>query len=531
MWTAFFLENLKFAINLFSALTFFGISWLYYDAWTQKGEEKEKIRAIGFLLVAISFIVASTQVESQLVQTTILAQLGWATGLIFAAIRIVGYALIIRSQIIDPLQPQPDISKFAGASILPTLTLGLMAILSVPLPILAGWISFLYFRRATTGLERHLKPVAIGFFLLALAEFVNLGSLFRSTTNVSLYKLVAPYGPLWIAKYILIIGTAFLLGKWIFGYLLKRFFTQLFMIFTTSILVIFLIVTLSFTALLLRNMQKGAYSRLGTDVRVLGYSIDTKKQQVLSDAQLIASNTSVLSSLQNRGSLNKVLENFLLSKEQSFLLAVDKNGIVLARGEDSEKYGDSLSGDLLIKKALSGEETTSVVAKDFFPAPQLSIRAAVPLKRGASVVGALLAGTTIDNAFVDGMKKATNLESSAYGGNVLSATTLTSSDGKTRAVGLKEEDKKIKSVVLGEGKDFVGATSIFNVPYFAGYLPLKDAEGKTVGMIFVGEPQIEILQTASESIQATFIVSALLLTFSIIPSYFISRFLSEQVAA
>jgi len=525
MWIQFFLENTRFAISLFAGLVFFAVGWLYFDAWLEKKGRKEQIRYLGFFLLALSFLLAATQIESTLIEIPLPFLVRGTIDFLSTATRIGGYLLIIRSLIIDPIEKRPDVEKFAQAAFLPPI----FKFSAFPLlyPVLSAWVGVLYLKRTTTGLERHLKPIALSFFALALSELISVGFIFRNTTNVTLYNLVAPFGPLWFARYLTLGLAVFILGKWVFGYLLKRFFTQLFMIFTTSILLIFLLTAVSFTAVLVRNVQNETFRRLETDVGVLSYAIETKKGQTLSDAQLVAQNSQVLASLGSRKALSSALETFLLSKDQSFLWAVNSSGTVLARGEDSEKYGDSLAGDSLVKAALSGESGTSVVSKEAALAPGITLRAATPLKsRGG---GAIIAGTTVDNAFVDGIKTATGLEASVYGGNTLSATTLLASDRKTRPVGIKEENKKIKSSVLEKGERASVSVSILGVPYLASYLPLKDIEERVVGMLFIGKPQISVLQTAGTSIQLTFISTVILLILSIIPSYFISRYISRQV--
>ena len=49
----FFGQNIHFAINLFAALVFFAVFWLYFDAWTNKHDVKVLAKWLGFLLVAI----------------------------------------------------------------------------------------------------------------------------------------------------------------------------------------------------------------------------------------------------------------------------------------------------------------------------------------------------------------------------------------------------------------------------------------------------------------------------------------------
>jgi methyl-accepting chemotaxis protein len=346
-----------------------------------------------------------------------------------------------------------------------------------------------------------------------------------------LYNLVASFGSLWLIEHLILFFAVLILGRWVFGYLLKRLTSQLFMIFTCSVLAIFLLTTVTFTYLLLKNLETETLRQLETDVRVLDFAIESKKSESLSDAAVMAQSAQVIKATEEKDHkiLFENLQNFLLTKKQSFLAVVDAGGVILARGEDKEKRGDSFSDDPLIKRALSGEAISSVVAKDGVLSSQISVRGVTPIKSGDKIIGAVMAGSIVDSAFIDGIKKATGLEASIYGGNKLSATTLIASDGRSRALGIKEEDSRIKAKVLGRGESFSGSVGILNVPYLGAYLPLKDIDNAPLGMLFVGKRQIVVLQTAGSSIELTFIVAAILMVLSIIPAFMISKYLANQL--
>jgi len=82
--------------------------------------------------------------------------------------------------------------------------------------------------------------------------------------------------------------------------------------------------------------------------------------------------------------------------------------------------------------------------------------------------------------------------------------------------------------VLIDGKNYSGEMNILNVPYFAAFTPLKDVDGNPVGMLFAGEQQVSVIQAASSSIEYTFILAVIFLLFSILPSFLISRFITNQ---
>lgn len=530
MWSEFFLENAHFALNIFAALVMFAVAWLYFDAFLVRKAVKEGLRALGFFILSLSFVIHASDVESSLLTTALIPPAIQA--LLFFGTHLVGYAVVIVSLILDPVQPKPQYPEekpgltAAGALVTMPQTIG--AILA---PILTFTVAGLYLYRATIGLERHLKKVSFSFILLAISELIGLRTLYVNSPNVDIYNLVMPFGILWDIEHLFLLVGLGILGFWVFGYLLKRFETQLFIIFVTSILVIFLVTTVSFTGLLVNNLMNENLRQLTTDAQVLALSIDSKKAESLSDAELLAQDPRIIEAMgkNDRRKVAELASTYLLNKRQSTILITNTNGVVIANGEDIERFGDSLSGDELVKRALTGEENAAITTAEGILSPTVSVRAATPVKNGNSIIGVVISGNVIDSALLDGIKKATGLDASLYGDNKLSATTLVTSDGVTRPVGIKEETPAIKTAVLKNNTPFTGGLTLLNRPYFASYLPLTDAHNSPVGMIMVGKPQLTVLQTASRSIELTFLLTTLLILLTPIPAFFISRYIAKQV--
>lgn len=531
MWSQFFLENGHFTVYVLAAFVCFATSWLYFDAWHVSHEAKEIVRTLGFGIFALSFLVQAVTLESVLLPSAFIPPVVQLP--MFVATRIFGYGLVILSLLLDPIQRRPTYAPPAFLVVLGASTFGVESFswLTLTFPLVAVAAAFLYLRRSTVGLENHLKPVAFGFYLFSLFEFLSLGKLFRETTDVSLYRWVAPYGLVWMLTHVVLLLAIVVLGRWVFGYLLKRLQTQLFMIYTASILIIFVITSVTFTALLLKNIQNEVVSQLATDVRVLQFALESKKGEALSDAQVLATSGTIPALLDDvsKVELATAVEEFLLAKKQSTLVVVNEVGQVVARGEDREQVGDLLADDPLIERGLAGDTAAGAVVSSGVLSPLVSMQAVAPILSEEVPSGAVLTGTWIDSAFVDGVKRATGLEVSVYAGKTLSATTLLAADGKTRPLGVVEENGLIVERVLTEGGSYVGDVQFLNRPYFGAYLPILDVDATPVGMLFVGKPQISVLQTAAYSIELTFVITAFLLAVSIIPAHLISRYLAEQL--
>jgi hypothetical protein len=271
--------------------------------------------------------------------------------------------------------------------------------------------------------------------------------------------------------------------------------------------------------------------QLRINVKVLGYVFDSKRSEILSGAQSYAQNPDLIAAVEkgDKKQLGEYVRRFISSKNESSLVVTNESGMVLARGEDSERIGDSLSGDSLVRRALLGNSVTSVITSAGVLAPVMSIKAAAPVVSGTKIIGAVISGTVLDMAFVDGIKKSTGLDAMIYSGNRISAGTINSIDGKTRLIGISEENQTVRDMVLNKGVSYAGLVLLNNLEYLSAYEPVKDIDANPVGMLFVGKPEFSILMAAGRSIELTFITTAVLLVISIFPAYLISRFISGQI--
>jgi len=545
----FFGQNIHFAISLLAGLVFFAVFWLYFDSWLNKRHLLEIFEWSGFLILSLSFIVYATVTEQSILGQSLLGNFSANISLILG---IIGFACIIVGQLVIPLQAKPEIkgleddfeadskkadepknsetTKKTAASAIGLGSIGNLSHLFLPLGALV--VAGLYWRRATTGLERHLKPVAYAFIFIFAYELLSLESLWQNSSNPSVAKFTASFGTLWFINQALLLIGVVILGRWVWHYLTVRFMSQLFMIFTTATLVIFLATTVSFTYLLVNNIKNSTLNNLATTASVLSYAVDSKKTESLANTETIAESPAVATAVADNDhqSLVSLTSTYLADKKQSSLIIVNDDGQVLLRAEDPSRWGDSLSSDTLLLRAIVGQSVTSVSSSEGVLAPIIYIRSAVPIMNTSNqIVGVAIGSLQIDNAFVDGIKNATGLDSSVYAGNILTATTFLNPDGITRSIGTLERNTNIENTVLSNGQNYKGTESILNRQYSVVYVPLKDADNNVIGMLSVNQPQDQILKTAGRSIELTYIIAALLLVVSVVPAFLIARSIAKQV--
>lgn len=528
MWYQFILQNLHFGINVLVALSFFAVFWLYLDAYSGKKDRKFIPLISGYLLLSLYYLLKSSVVDFAISDTTFFDSDVFLD--LLSATKNLGAFLIIVTLFLDSSPQKPSI-KSKALLIVAGVSLPLRMSMDVMFIFLAAFIAFLYLRRSTLGLERHLRAVSYSFFLLSFSSIIGLSIYFRDTSIPQLYDLVVPFGMAYIVEEILLLVGSILLTSWVFNYLFKRFQTQLFMIMNVLILFIFIASSVAFTATLLSNLLSESYSRIKTDVSVLDYVISAKQSELESNTRLLARDESVIEAVIDAKSeiIGKKAEDYLVEKNLTTLIITDKSGVVIARGEEKEKNGESLSENKLIKRALLGEEISSSVLREKITYPEVIIETAIPIVSDDEIIGSILSGISIDTAFVDGIKKSTGLEASVYAGNSLSATTLVSPDSGNRLTGIKEEKADIMDKVIDKGENYSSSVSIANVSYIASYIPIKDSDQAVIGMLFVGRSELSVLEIASKSIKTTYMITVLLMIFGVIPSYYISKYLSSQI--
>jgi hypothetical protein len=538
--TQFFAQNLHFVVSLFAALAFFAVFWLLIDAWSLHHEWKEFFKALGFLLLTLSFLLYAAVIEQ--------SSFGHVSGahlleLSSRILRIVAYGSIIFGLIIDPLQPIPKTEGLQLGEPEPAedetsqkkqVAAGFLfgkLIWVVFLPLGALGCALLYWRRAHKGLEHHLGPVAISFFWLCAFEIFSLGGLWQDTTNPLLYHWVQPFGYLWIAAHVLLFVGALWIALWVWKYLVKRLQSQLFMVFTSLGVAIFAITTISFTYLLMHNIENEAYKNLRTASQVLNYALDSKKAETLANAESFQNQALASAvSARDRKQITSLLGSGLVDKKLSSLVIASSSGQVLVRAENPSSWGQSISSDTLVRRALLGTEASGVVSRDGVLSPNVVLRGAVPIRDAQQqIVGVVIAERVIDNSFADGIKSATGLDTAVYGGAIRASTTLVSSDGHSRWVGIKETNKNVTKTVLEKGNTYSGSLTVLNKPFLAVYSPLKDINNGVIGMLFIGQPRISLLETVAWSIELTFIVAIGLIFVMIFPAFLMARRISKQL--
>jgi two-component system NtrC family sensor kinase len=269
--------------------------------------------------------------------------------------------------------------------------------------------------------------------------------------------------------------------------------------------------------------------------------------------------------------LRSALETLRLKHDLDILTVVDAGGRVLLRSRTPYHRGDPLGQDPIVRRALSGQAasgTILVTAEELrTKARDLAERAYVPLvyteravptdrtaeERGlvleaampildaaGGVRGALVGGLLLNRKFalVDRIRT-TVFGDRTFDGKPVGTVTLFLGDVRvatnvmldagTRALGTRVS-REVYERVLERGERFADRAFVVNDWYLSAYDPIRDPEGRVVGIIYVGLLEKAYTQYRAGLARSYLAVSLLAVLLSVVAAFLISSSMRRPVA-
>lgn len=496
----FLLNNLHFSIEILGALVFLIVAWLAFDSFLIRRDFLTISRVIGFVFLAFWQIIHAIQFPSDLLN------------LVGYVIYFLGLAFVLLNIALESRVKRPE---FKTIFFLPSLT-ALLQPFNALATIALFLIAFVAFRQYKQEFKKTLLPFWLGFLFLALGA------------SFSVFYTLESLNAIWIIGHLFQLAGFFALGFWVWSYLQLRIREELLLIFISFALLMAVIVSLTFSTILIRRIDTQTKDSLLTDAKVLDLAIFRLEEEALAKTKLLANRVDIKEALEKKDfvKLEGVSNRLLQEEKLGFLIILDKEGYVILRAHALTKKYDNLSNERAVEEAIEGK---SIVTIESSPVEKFSIRATSPITISQKIEGVIVAGFQLDNALADSIKKITGLEISIFEGNVRVATTALNPDGKTRSIGIKQTDSQVIQAVLEKGKDITLSTMILSRPFLASYLPIKNADGQVVGMISAAQSQREILETANTTNRLTLIVVMIIMLILVMPIYFLTKRFSEEI--
>ncbi len=140
-------------------------------------------------------------------------------------------------------------------------------------------------------------------------------------------------------------------------------------------------------------------------------------------------------------------------------------------------------------------------------------------------------GYTVNNnpEIVDTIASLVGGNATVFQGDTRISTTVKKDDG-TRAVGTQAA-ANVVDLVLKQGQRYVGRAWVVNAWYITAYDPIKDPNGKTIGMLFVGTPEKPFVEAAEAFRNRTLLVGLLGLLLAQVIAFLTARNFGGPVRA
>lgn len=232
--------------------------------------------------------------------------------------------------------------------------------------------------------------------------------------------------------------------------------------------------------------------------RVVEKQVEAEKTDLAQTTQALAARAAVVEAVAKRDAkaLKALLKHQLDIHKVDTILATDEKGVCIVRAHD-EKAGDSVLNLLSVASALKDKPMVGIERGNVV---KFAIRAAYPIKHNGEIIGSVAVGNSLTGEkFVDEIKDLTGMEVTIFDQDTRAATTVMK-EGQ-RAIGTKMDNPKVLESVLQKGESFHATNVILGKPYETAYWPLKDGNGKTEGMFFIGKERKVIEATKSSITQ------------------------------
>jgi two-component system NtrC family sensor kinase len=323
-----------------------------------------------------------------------------------------------------------------------------------------------------------------------------------------------------------------------------------------------------------RTLRSEAMRRVEIDLGAAWAAFEAERVQMQTVLSLVSQLEPIRAAFRSGSgdeTLRRELETLRLKHELDVLTVVDATGRVLLRSRTPYYSGDALGQDPIVKRALSGQAasgTALVTAEElrrkaadlaeraYIPivyteraAPTdrtaedrgLVLEAAMPILDAAGGVrGALVGGILLNRkfSFVDRIRD-TVFGDRTYEGKPVGTVTLFLGDVRiatnvmldagTRAVGTRVW-REVGEKVLERGERFADRAFVVNDWYLSAYDPIRDPEGRVVGIIYVGLLEKAYLQYRAGLARSYLAVSLLAVLASVVAALLISSGMRRPVA-
>jgi len=451
-----FLVVLQFGLEFLIFLMCFAISYVAWQLYVRNRELVMMAYAFGFSLVGLSGVIHSFNLTSNLYLSLMIIG------------KIIGYTLILWA-VTRP--------KGSGLRFTPTFAVAPVLLEWVPITnflglILAGCIAWASFRRRNSFRAVLATRFSFCFALICLSE----GILTFTHRN-------HPY--IYLSYLLRIIGFGIL--AWTFLRVPRlKFVDKLQVVLRGLVLLTVILVIMPLSTLMLYNIRLNAFSTVERDSQRIHDYFEKDKQHILSTAYVISVSPVVQSMVASReGSItinSKELHKIVEETGNDFIVVIDRYGIPVANWGLAEEHSYNWQALWVIDKAFSGQRIISI--QDNFISP-IDMVGAAPVYVKGKIAGIIITGISINNDYLDKMKKDLQLDASVFRGRNLVSSSFELTDYQKRGMIYAINDSDWNKIYNGK-QNVLNEIYLLSRPYYAAMTPIFGPRQQVLGVFVNG---------------------------------------------
>ncbi|MBO4386548.1 MAG: cache domain-containing protein [Treponema sp.] len=223
-------------------------------------------------------------------------------------------------------------------------------------------------------------------------------------------------------------------------------------------------------------------------------------------ANLIAARPEVIESIESKNSaaMSKTLKEMASAFDLEIVAVTDAKGKICPGGAIGVSESAQLSVGSAFKHAVAGN---SVKSFGWFSADDYAFICAIPVRKDKNVIGTVIVGYDLVNgSLTQALFNTFSLDTTIFRENVRVNTTLLDASGK-KMTGTKQENKAVLDKVFNKGERYTGYLEIGGKEYNSVYIPMKNADGKVSGMIFIAKSHAVIEHVRNTTLKVVIPVS------------------------
>lgn len=357
--------------------------------------------------------------------------------------------------------------------------------------------------------RRHNLYPLIGYVFLFVSGLFLILYRLPELELVFFRKLSLSYSYVWqLSIFFTFVGFVFL-AIWAWAFIKIRAFLRVYIVLLFIAVLVSSLGSLVFTTLVFNIVENNNLDLMTRGTQSVQVVLSDKSNNALLVSRIMAEDDDFNFYLQNQDteSLSDLVEEYMTSSGVDIVRVFNSSSEVLVSPSDERDegrifYDDSfLAYTLLERRHIVTFDTTPGVLADV-----TIVRAIYPVIKNNSVIGSVEVGYELDNAFVDFISKKTGLDATVYSTDTRSATTLTTLDGVSRWVGSKESERKVVRNVLEDGDTYSSIVNRLGQIYYSAFQPVRDINGKIIGMISVGTPTNILFENTRQQLINTFLI-------------------------